>query len=301
MKRRWLWIDTIRKIDEIKDDIASSRIICLDTEYDSFRYFNDKLCLIQLKTERMTYLLDPINGLDLSFLEKPFADPAVLKVLHAGDNDVRLLKRDYGFEFRNIFDTHRAAYILGNHYLALSKLITDYLGIEFSKKKTIQRSQWDNRPLTGEQLDYAAQDTAYLPALYQRLACEIDQKGLSQMALTQFENIAALTWRAKDLDPQGHKKIKGYPTLNAEQKILLKKLFGWRFHKARNANRATFMILSDQNLFELSKTKIQNMDDLACAGIISTEKIAQHGAEVIGIMSGSNGISEGIRTASLNG
>ena len=121
------------------------------------------------------------------------------------------------------------------------------------------------------------------------------------MALTQFENIAALTWRAKDLDPQGHKKIKGYPTLNAEQKILLKRLFGWRFHKARNANRATFMILSDQNLFELSRTKIQSMDDLACAGIISTEKITQHGAEVIEIMSGSNGISEGIRTAFLNG
>ena len=298
MKRRWIWIDTVRKLTEIKSDIASSRIICLDTEYDSFRYFNDKLCLIQLKTERMTYLLDPLNGLDISFLGKSFADPNVLKVLHAGDNDIRLLKRDYGFEFCNIFDTHRAAYILGNHYLALSKLITDYLGIEFSKKKTIQRSQWDNRPLTEEQMAYAALDTAYLPALYERLAADIQEKGLDRMAAAHFENIAALTWRAKDLDPQGHKKIKGYLTLNAEQKILLKKLFGWRFHRARDANRAAFMVMSDQNLLALSKIKIQCRDDLVNAGILSHDKIAQHGADIVGLMSGAEKSADGIRTAS---
>ncbi len=299
MKRRWIWIDTIRKLTEIKSDVASSRIICLDTEYDSFRYFNDKLCLIQLKTERMTYLLDPLNGLDISFLGEPFADPDVLKVLHAGDNDIRLLKRDYGFEFRNIFDTHRAAYILGNHYLALSKLITDYLGVEFSKKKTIQRSQWDNRPLTEEQMAYAALDTAYLPALYERLASDIQEKGLGQMAAAHFENIASLTWRAKDLDPQGHKKIKGYLTLSAEQKIILKKLFGWRFRKARDANRAAFMVMSDQNLFALSKIKVQSRDDLAHAGILSNDKIGQHGDEIIDIISGADKKSaDGIRTAS---
>jgi ribonuclease D len=298
MKRRWIWIDTARKLTEIKSDVASTCIICLDTEYDSFRYFNDKLCLIQLKTERMTYLLDPLNGLDISFLGKPFADPNVLKVLHAGDNDIRLLKRDYGFEFRNIFDTHRAAYILGNHYLALSKLITDYLGVEFSKKKTIQRSQWDNRPLTEEQMAYAALDTAYLPALYERLALDIQEKGLGQMAAAHFENIASLTWRAKDLDPQGHKKIKGYLTLNAEQKIILKRLFGWRFRKARDANRAAFMVMSDQNLLALSKIKAQNRDDLAHAGILSNDKICQHGDEIIDIISGADKSAAGIRTAS---
>jgi len=299
MKRSWIWVDTVRKIAEIRNDIELSRILCLDTEYDSFRYFNDKLCLIQIKTETMTYLIDPLNGLDISFLEKPFADPSVLKVLHAGDNDIRLLKRDYGFTFCNIFDTHRAAYILGNHYLALSKLITDYLGIEFSKKKTIQRSQWDNRPLTEEQKDYAALDTAYLPRLYQRLASDINEKGLGQTAAACFENIAALTWRAKDLDPHGHKKIKGFQALDAEQRLLLKKLFGWRFHKARDANRATFMILSDKNLLELSKLKVQSRDELVNAGIMSAEKIAHLGPEIVEMISGTPMASEGgIRTAS---
>ena len=293
-----MWIDTVRKIADIEDDIVSSRLICLDTEYDSFRYFTDKLCLIQLKTDKMTYLLDPLQGLDLSFLKKPFADPGVLKVLHAGDNDIRLLKRDYGFEFRNIFDTHRAAHILGNHYLALSKLITDHLGVEFSKKKTIQRSQWDNRPLTQEQIAYAAQDTAYLPALYRKLACDIKEKGLSQLAAAHFENIASLTWRAKDLDPQGHKKIKGYVTLNTEQKSLLKKLFGWRFQKAKNANRATFMIMSDQNLLSLSKADIRSRDDLVRTGIMSAERISQLGAEIIDIASGTDTGMSQVRAAS---
>ena len=110
----WLIVDTPAKAAAAAEDLGNSPVIGMDTEYDSLRYFREKLCLIQLKAAKKTYLFDPLGELDISFLGEYFASPALCKVMHAGDNDIRILKRDYNFEFRNIFDTYRAAALLGS-------------------------------------------------------------------------------------------------------------------------------------------------------------------------------------------
>ena len=86
MNNGWVWVDTFPKMIEARDDIAQSPIICIDTEYDSFRYFRDMLCLIQIQTGEKTWLIDPLAGLDISFLGDVLNDPGVLKIMHAGDN-----------------------------------------------------------------------------------------------------------------------------------------------------------------------------------------------------------------------
>lgn len=283
-KRQWTWVDTLVKRRHAEKEIKASPVLCIDTEYDSFRYFRDKLCLIQIKAEKRTYLFDPLNDLDISFLAEPFANSAILKILHAGDNDIRLLKRDYGFAFKNIFDTHRAAAILGCHYLSLSTLIGQHLGIDLEKKKKIQRSQWDKRPLSEEQLQYAVLDTAYLKPLYEKLVAEIYTKGLGKEALRAFADIAAVTWQEKMLDIQGHKKIKPYAFLSADQKKSLKLLWSWRFQKARNLNRAIFMILSDQELVNLTKIENLTRTGLKTEGALSTERAARFGEEILNLL-----------------
>ncbi len=283
-KRQWTWVDTLVKRRYAEKEIKASPVLCIDTEYDSFRYFRDKLCLIQIKAEKRTYLFDPLNDLDISFLAEPFANSAILKILHAGDNDIRLLKRDYGFAFKNIFDTHRAAAILGCHYLSLSTLIGQYLGIDLEKKKKIQRSQWDKRPLSEEQLQYAVLDTAYLRPLYEKLVAEIYAKGLGKEALRAFADIAAVTWQEKTLDIQAHKKIKPYAFLSVDQKKSLKLLWSWRFQKARDLNRAIFMILSDQELVHLTKIENLTRTGLKTEGALSTERAARFGEEILNLL-----------------
>ena len=178
MNRRWKLIETPAQLAKAEAAIRSAREIAVDTEYDSFRYFRDRLCLIQVQTGEKTWLIDPLAGLDFAFLGEVLNDPAVRKILHAGDNDIRILKRDYGFAFRNIFDTHRAASLLGIRQLALGKLLETYLGVTL--EKNLQRSRWDLRPLREEQLDYAALDTVHLPELTQRLDRELREKGLRE-------------------------------------------------------------------------------------------------------------------------
>lgn len=279
MNKTWFLIDTQKKAQRAIDDFENSSILSIDTEYDSFRYFHEKLCLVQIKAAAATYIVDPLDKIDLSFLGKYFADRKIVKVLHAADNDVRLLKRDYDFVFENIFDTHRAAYLLGFQQLSLEKMINQFLGQDLKKSKKMQRSRWDNRPLTDEQLQYAVEDVKYLPDLYAAQLAELHNKGLEEIAKTAFAKIAASLWQEKTLDRRGHTKIDGYHFLNQQQKEMLKKLFLWRFRQAKIENRAIFMFMPDKTLTDI----IQNRENWQ--EVIPAEKVKLYGAELEQILS----------------
>src|SRR5271157_1831012 len=286
INHQWVWIDTQARMDGAKRDIANASIICVDTEYDSFRYFREVLCLIQIDAGGKTYLFDPLGNLDFPFLGAFFKDPTVLKIMHAGDNDIRLLKRDYGFEFKNIFDTHQAASILGCHHLSLSTLITQFLGMELTKDKKMQRSKWETRPLTEEQMHYAVEDTAHLTALYRGLESEIQLRGLKRKAARAFDKIAAVTWNEKVFKPQGCKGIKGYDSLSAQQKHYLLNLYRWRFQKAKKTNMARFRILTDLALLDVARTEASSLEMLRETEILSPEKIRFYGREIIEAVTG---------------
>ena len=274
MDTKWLLVDTPQKLLRAVNNIEKSPVLSIDTEYDSFRYFKEILCLIQIHASGTTYVFDPLGNLDLSFLGKFFRNRQIIKILHAADNDIRLLKRDYKFDFNNIFDTHRAALLLGFKQLSLEKMITQFVGVELKKSKKMQRSRWDNRPLTEEQLQYAVQDVTYLPELYERQLEELKGRDLVQAAKEAFAKIASCNWQEKRLDRQGHVRIKGYYSLNQGQKELLKKLYAWRFRRAKEENRAIFMFLPDKSLLEL----VQNTDNLQ--EYLSPEKIKLYGPEI---------------------
>lgn len=251
MNKSWFLVDAPEKLRRALDDFEHSDILSIDTEYDSFRYFREKLCLIQIKASKATYVFDPFNEIDLSGLGKYFADRAIVKVLHAADNDIRLLKRDYNFVFENIFDTHRAAHILGFQQLSLEKMINQFLDVELKKDKKMQRSRWDNRPLADEQLAYGVQDVMYLPDLYAGELVRLRENGLEETATEAFARIAASHWQEKIFDKRGHTRIAGYYSFSQQQKELLKKLYAWRFQRAKDENRAIFMFLPDKTLSEL--------------------------------------------------
>ena len=280
MNTKWLFIDTQGKLQLAIDDFKNASVLSIDTEYDSFRYFREILCLIQIHVNATTYVFDPIDNLDLSFLGQYFSNKKIVKILHAADNDIRLLKRDYKFEFENIFDTHRAALMLGFKQLSLEKMITQFVGVELKKSKKMQRSRWDNRPLTDEQMEYAVQDVTYLPALYEKQLVELDKKGLKKDAEDAFAKIAAGIWREKRIDRHGHTKITGYYSLNQEQKELFKKLYAWRFQRAKEENRAIFMFFPDKNLMDLAQDT-ENLEKY-----LSQQKLKLYGAEIEQIIKG---------------
>ena len=274
MNTNWLLVNTPEAARRAAEHLRKASILGIDTEYDSFRYFREKLCLIQVYAPMTTYVLDATADLDLSFLARPFKSKSIVKILHAADNDIRLLKRDYGFEFQNIFDTHRAAMLLGFRQLSLDKMIKEFLDVDLKKSKKMQRSRWDHRPLTEEQLKYAVQDVTLLPALYEKQKTGLREQGLENSAREAFAKIAAASWQERTFDRHGYSKIKGYYALASEQKELLKKLYIWRFEQAKEANCAVFMFLPDEKLAEL----VQKKDSLQ--DILSPEKYRRYKSEI---------------------
>lgn len=283
MKNSWTFVNTPAKLAKAEKSIRSVPVIALDTEYDSFRYFREKLCLLQIQAGERTWLIDPLaEGLDLSFLGDVLADPEILKIFHAGDNDIRILKRDYNFAFRNIFDTHRAASLLGFRQLALTTLLEIHLGVKLEKK--MQRSRWDIRPLSEEQLDYAALDTAHLPGLYRKLDAELREKGLEKEAKHHFVGLTAVDWRPKALDRVGHRKLPGYGQLTSEQKERVRQLYRWRFEKADEINRACFMLLPDPQLVALARLESPSPATLTGPGLLSAEGSHRFGPELLKLL-----------------
>lgn len=278
MNTNWLLVNTPEAARRATEHLRRASILGIDTEYDSFRYFREKLCLIQIYAPTTTYVLDAMAGLDLSFLARLFKSKSIVKILHAADNDIRLLKRDYGFEFQNIFDTHRAAMLLGFRQLSLDKMIKEFLDVDLKKSKKMQRSRWDHRPLTEEQLEYAVQDVTLLPALYEKQKTGLREQGLENAAREAFAKIAAASWQERTFDRHGYSKIKGYYALSREQKELLKKLYIWRFEQAKEANCAVFMFLPDEKLAEL----VQKKDSLQ--DILSPEKYKRYKGEIENIL-----------------
>ena len=280
MNTDWLLVNTPETAKQAAEHLRQASILGIDTEYDSFRYFREKLCLIQIYAPATTYVLDATADLDFSFLARLFKSKSIVKILHAADNDIRLLKRDYEFEFQNIFDTHRAAMLLGFRQLSLDKMIKEFLGVELKKSKKMQRSRWDHRPLTDEQLEYAVQDVTLLPALYEKQRTSLHEQGLEGAAREAFAKIAAASWQERIFDRRGYSKIKGYYTLAREQKELLKKLYVWRFEQAKVANCAVFMFLPDEKLAELAQNK-ESLQD-----ILSPEKYRRYGSDLERLLDG---------------
>lgn len=277
-------MDKTKELERARAHIGNASIIAVDTEYDSFRYFREKLCLIQIRAGSVTYLVDPLADIDMAMLREPFGDPRILKVMHAGDNDIRLLGRDYGFTVHPVFDTHRAASLLGNSHLALSSIVADYLGAELIKTKRLQRSRWDQRPLSDEQIHYAVRDTLFLIDLYRVLETRLCEEGLDEKARETFAAMTKLRWNEKTFDPDGYYRIPGVEELDGDQCERLRKLYHWRFETAERTNRSRFMIFSDQELLALALLPAGSPDDRDLRHILTPRKIAEYGDDLAGIL-----------------
>ena len=246
------YLDTAAAVADFAAEIAKAPSIALDTEGASFHRFIDRVYLMQLSTRTATAIVDPLPTGDLSALKPLVESPDIEIVFHDADYDLRLLRQDYGWATRHIFDTRIAAQLLGYKAFGLAALLELHFGIALDKK--FQRADWSLRPLSAGMLEYASQDTMYLLALRDILHAELVAQGRLAWAAEEFARLEQTQWSSED-PTQLYLKVKGARDLKRRELAVLRELVPWRDAVAKELDRSTFRVVSNDVLLEICRVQ----------------------------------------------
>ena len=270
-----VFITQAKALNEAVDSLAQQAILAIDTESNSLFAYQEQVCLIQISTPQVDYLVDPLALTDLSPLSRIFADPNIEKVFHAAEYDLICLRRDFGFQFANLFDTMLAARILGKKEFGLGVILEAEFGVFLDKRH--QRANWGQRPIPAHLVQYASQDSHYLIPLRDRLRAELVEKQLWCLALEDFNRLSQLNHELNNNGRGQCWRIAGAHVLTPQQTAVLQELCAYRDQMARTYNRPLFKVIGDQTLLAVASTCPRSIDELKGLPGVSRGQLQRHG------------------------
>ena len=224
----------------------------IDTEFMPEGRYRPLLCLVQICVGEEVVVLDPLqDGLgDPAPLAAVLADPAIEVILHAGRQDVAILRRAWDTTFANVFDTQIAAGFAGfSAQAGYTGLLHDVLKIRLEKSASFTR--WDARPLTPEQLRYAREDVEHLLPLAGELRRRLNERERLEWAREEFLGITEAT---DERDPdEAWRRLPRVSGLDPRARALARELAAWRERTAAAEDRPLGSVLRDPTLVELAK------------------------------------------------
>jgi ribonuclease D len=278
-ERAFEYLDSQDAFARFVAQITGTPLLAVDTEAASFHRYRDRIYLVQISTREHTGIVDPLTVPDLSLLGRFLADPAVETVFHDADYDLRILHRDYGYTAARLFDTRIAAQLLNEPGVGLAALLEKYQGITLDKK--YQRADWSVRPLTVGMLEYAADDTRYLPDLRDILHDRLVTAGRWHWAEEEFALLEQVRWTPAGPPEEAYLRLKGARTLKGHQLAVLRELFAWRERTAARLDRAPFRVLMNEALIAVAKAMPADETALRELKVLSPDQLRKRGADLL--------------------
>jgi ribonuclease D len=170
------------------------------------------------------------------------------------------MKRDFGYEFNNLFDTMLAARILGRGGLGLGSMLEAEFGLQVDKR--LQRANWAKRPLSPAMMAYARMDTHYLIALRDMLRPHLIESGRMDLAEEDFRRMTRVHAGSHENGAGGCWRISGAQDLTPRQAAVLMKLCAFRDQRAKAIDLPPFRILPNQTLLELAQIMPRKRSEL---------------------------------------
>jgi ribonuclease D len=254
----------ITKSDDLKalvDRLASHPFVAVDTEFMRENTYWPDLCLIQVAGGDEAAAIDPkAEGIDLKPLLDLFvANEDVLKVFHAGGQDLEIIHNLTGKVPHPLFDTQIAAMALGHgEQIGYSNLIESLLG--HSLDKGARFTDWSRRPLDKRQIDYAIADVTHLAAVFPRMVDKLRKTGRGAWLDEEMERLADPSNFA--FAPEDAWKRLKLPSRNPVVLGRLKAVAAWRETEARSKNLPRGRIIKDDTLSEIVLHPPKAQDDL---------------------------------------
>ncbi len=255
-----IWVDRNDELPALARTLESQPLIGLDTEFLRERTFFPKLCLLQLAAAGSIWCVDTLRGGSLDPLVPALTAPQTRKVIHAARQDLEAFYLTTKRVISPVFDTQIAAGCIGlKPQVGYAELVKTMLDVAIPKGQT--RTDWSKRPLTREQLDYAADDVLYLGEIAGRLTARLRELGREHWAA---EDCAGLEDpRLYEPEPeQAWERLRGLGQIGPAPRARAKSVAIWREKLARERDLPRAWIISDAALFAVAQANPTSRDAL---------------------------------------
>jgi ribonuclease D len=273
------YVDTPQALTQLCQDLRSAKVIAVDTEFIREKTYYAKLCLIQVASDAVIACIDPLALKSLDELLEILYCTDKLKLFHAAWQDLEIFYDQWSRIPGPIFDTQIAAALLGfSDQIGYANLVEQLLHTQLDKSAV--RTDWAQRPLSAQQLAYAADDVHYLLKLYPLILQRLTELGRNDwleedfMALTDpatYAKSTATAWQ----------RISGHGRLKPRQLAVLQGLAAWREQQARQRNKPRKWILSDDLLLTLVRQLPTDLSKLTDVRGLTPNQLNQYGEGLI--------------------
>jgi len=274
-------IKTNQELNTCCQHWQSKAFLGMDTEFMRVNTFYPQLALIQVNDGDAIYLIDPLGISEWEAFAELMLSPGVVKIFHSCSEDLGVFVRHFGLLPTPLFDTQIANAFLNEGFgLSYQNLVAAQSGHELPKGET--RSDWLQRPLTQQQLQYAALDVEYLPAIYLAQKEQLQEQGRLSWVEEDCQLLSG-NYReelAQDFS-QAYLGFSAAWQLNGEQLRLLKLLAEWREKRARQRDKPKNWIVQDKSILEIARYQPQALQELKAIDSLSVNFIRYEGEAIL--------------------
>ncbi len=255
-------ITTTDALAELCEPLSQSEFVTVDTEFMRENTYWPELCLVQIANDKEAAAIDPLaDGLDMQPLLDLLTDNEdVLKVFHAGGQDVEIIVNLTGKTPHPIFDTQIAMMAISqSEQIGYANLVESWLGITVDKGARF--TDWSRRPLTDRQIEYAIGDVTHLSAIFPKMLNKLVKTGRGAWLNAEMEKLAEVSNYVTDPE-QAWRRIRS-PGRNPQVLGRLKELAAWREGEAQHKNIPRGRIMRDETLADIASHPPKKQKDLA--------------------------------------
>ncbi|TDG13745.1 ribonuclease D [Seongchinamella unica] len=282
----WILIESDAALAELLSSARGSQAVMVDTEFMRRNTFYPQVALVQLcfvgsDAAGTAWLVDPLQIEDPSPLVALFENPDVVKVLHSASEDLEVFQHWLGVLPRPLFDTQKAAAMVGLDFgLGYRAMVLELCGEDLPKGET--RSDWLQRPLTESQCHYAAQDVIWLLDAYRVIAARCAEQGKYDWVLEDGEMACQ---GLASTSGAYYKKIKSAWKLSPRELATLIAICDWREATAREKDKPRSWIIDDKACLQLAQKSPANMNELRAAVEVHPGTLRRYGESLLDLIS----------------
>ena len=235
------------------------KVLAVDTEFIRDSTYYPSLCLIQIAGINFAAAIDPLAKLDMSPIWELLLNKNILKVFHAGRQDIEIFFGLMGEIPTPIYDTQIAAMFCGlGDQVGYESLVNNFLGLSVNKEH--QFTNWLQRPLSKNQINYAISDVTHLINIFPLIRKAIKDNNREEWVTKELEHLSKKGLYKVKAD-EVWKKIK-LKNSNPQMLNLLKYLAYWRENECKKRNIPRNRLIRDDVLINISFSKPKTISEL---------------------------------------